>query len=147
MQTASPMTKTHAPSNAGEASKEPARHGCPLAQVDGDRVVLLHQVDFRTGSARLDPTADIILRAVANVLIDRLEQSRARIEGHTDNAASNEQLSRARAIAVMKRLVDGGVAPERLEAVGMGSREPTESNDTLEGRRKNRRVEFRVIDW
>jgi outer membrane protein OmpA-like peptidoglycan-associated protein len=67
------------------------------------------------------------------------------IEGHTDSIgddASNLRLSQARAEAVRGWLMQQGIAPERLGAEGFGASQPRESNDTLEGRARNRRVEF-----
>ncbi len=72
-----------------------------------------------------------------------------RIEGHTDSVPistvrfpSNWDLSAARAVAVARRLQEGGVAPQRIEAVGMGEYRPLDGNDTAAGRARNRRVEI-----
>jgi OOP family OmpA-OmpF porin len=69
------------------------------------------------------------------------------IQGHTDNtgpAEYNLMLSQKRAESAMNYLVDKGVDPARLTAKGYGFEQPVASNDTKEGRAKNRRVEFRV---
>ncbi len=68
----------------------------------------------------------------------------ANIYGHTDSVGTekyNQGLSLRRARAVVKYLVDRGVAPERLSAKGFGESRPATSNDTKEGRQQNRRVE------
>jgi len=68
-----------------------------------------------------------------------------RVVGHTDNVgsdASNNTLSIARADTVRDFLEDRGVSRSRIEAVGRGEREPIASNDTADGRAKNRRVEI-----
>ena len=65
------------------------------------------------------------------------------IDGHTDStgpAAYNMTLSERRAKAVMKYFVDKGVEAQRLTTKGFGSTNPAASNDTKEGRAKNRRV-------
>ena len=68
------------------------------------------------------------------------------VEGHTDNiggTASNQDLSVRRASAVRKALVDRyHITPARLSPSGYGESRPKETNDTLEGRARNRRVEL-----
>lgn len=67
------------------------------------------------------------------------------IEGHTDSVgdpASNRTLSQRRADAVRAALAERGVRPDRLETAGFGASEPRESNATVEGRARNRRVEL-----
>lgn len=67
------------------------------------------------------------------------------IEGHTDSdgaEATNLALSQSRAEAVMQYFIDNGIAPERLSALGKGESEPAASNDTPEGRDRNRRIEY-----
>jgi len=70
------------------------------------------------------------------------------VDGHTDNvgpAAYNVQLSERRANSVMKYFVDNGVEAERLTVKGFGLTKPAASNDTKEGRAKNRRVELTPV--
>jgi chemotaxis protein MotB len=75
------------------------------------------------------------------------------IEGHTDNQPikysgwkSNWELSSARALSVVHYLQDEkAIVPERLSAIGHGEYKPVESNDTKEGRAKNRRVEVVIL--
>ena len=102
-------------------------------------------VYFEFGSAQLQPESDIVLDQVVAVL-RRHPDWRLRIGGHTDdvgNEADNLSLSRQRAEAVRGALVrrlgqDGG----QLEAEGYGKSRPRESNATLSGRARNRRVEL-----
>lgn len=68
------------------------------------------------------------------------------IEGHTDSVgaeAYNQQLSQRRADAVLKYLVDGGIAANRLRAEGFGETQPVADNATADGRAQNRRVVLR----
>ena len=67
------------------------------------------------------------------------------VEGHTDStgsAAANQTLSEARSQAVVDKLVETGIARDRLTAAGKGQTSPIADNGTDEGRAKNRRVEF-----
>ncbi|HHW18203.1 MAG TPA: OmpA family protein, partial [Firmicutes bacterium] len=72
-----------------------------------------------------------------------------RVEGHTDNwpistdkFPSNWELSTARATNVVRFLIEeAGIQPERLQAAGYGEYHPIDSNDTPEGRQRNRRVD------
>lgn len=103
---------------------------------------------FGSGSAELAGEASIVLDKMA-MIIDRSGQS-VRVEGHTDNIpvrsgrfSSNWDLSTARATRVLMYLQElGGIPPGRLAAAGYGEFRPLTSNDTPEGRARNRRVEF-----
>lgn len=104
---------------------------------------------FQTGEASLQPAG----QAAISELVPMLMQTDARIsvEGHTDNIPistlqfpSNWELSSARASSVLRFLIDEGVQPERLRAIGYGDIEPIASNDSAEGRARNRRVEITV---
>ena len=69
------------------------------------------------------------------------------VEGHTDDrgpAAFNQQLSEKRAEAVKAELIANGVDASLIKTVGYGESKPVASNDTREGRAKNRRVEIKV---
>ena len=84
------------------------------------------------------------LRVVANNL-QAYPNSMIKILGHTDNTGSasyNEALSQRRADAVVNILIDNGVQPVRLQALGRGEDDPIENNLTAEGRAQNRRVEI-----
>ncbi len=70
------------------------------------------------------------------------------IAGYTDssgNPAKNVTLSRKRAEAVRDALIKAGANPDMLVAKGYGSADPIASNDTPEGRLRNRRIEFHVV--
>jgi OOP family OmpA-OmpF porin len=69
------------------------------------------------------------------------------LTGHTDNTGTpeaNQKLSLDRADAVSQMLVTGGVAADRITTAGYGQDRPIASNDTEEGRAKNRRLELTV---
>lgn len=101
---------------------------------------------FEVGSAQLSDSARAMVSQVARVLGD-YRSSVVSVFGHTDDsgdAAGNQRLSEQRALAVMRQLVDGGVASNRVLAVGLGSRRPLGENSTPAGREANRRVELRI---
>lgn len=73
-----------------------------------------------------------------------------RINGHTDSRGSdayNETLSKNRAQAVVEYLIEAGIAEDRLQSKGFGESDPIATNDTDEGRQKNRRTEFEIIEF
>jgi outer membrane protein OmpA-like peptidoglycan-associated protein len=70
------------------------------------------------------------------------------ISGHTDNLGStsyNQDLSKKRAEQVFNALVAGNVDKRRLNFIGFGDQKPIANNDTEDGRKSNRRIEFRVL--
>jgi len=73
---------------------------------------------------------------------------RLKITGHTDNIgseAANMKLSEKRARAVLREFVKLGIDESRFELDWKGESEPIDTNDTEEGRQRNRRIEFEVI--
>ena len=103
-------------------------------------------LNFETGSTKLTadsvPTVNslvAILKAYPVVVV--------RLEGHTDNtgdAAANKKLSLDRAVAVKEIMITGGIADARIGTDGYGEEKPIASNDSEEGRAKNRRTELVV---
>jgi outer membrane protein OmpA-like peptidoglycan-associated protein len=115
---------------------------------DGWLRAILTGVSFEIGSDQLTAESrPAIERAAA--LISRYPGARVRIAGHTDSMgdeAVNRALSLRRAQRVRQILVtDYGVDPDLIEAEGYGEDQPIASNDTLEGRRTNRRVEVYIL--
>ena len=105
---------------------------------------------FEQGEATLQKNAVKTLSAVAKVLQDGEEA--IEVEGHTDDIPiytpqfpSNWELSSARASSVVRLFIDQGVTAERLRAVGLASYHPIATNDTPEGRARNRRVTITVL--
>jgi len=99
---------------------------------------------FEFNSALLAPASDNGLALLSDVLKRHGDWS-VTIEGHTDSiggARPNQTLSERRAEAVRARLVAAGIAAARLKAVGYGAARPRETNSTIEGRARNRRVEL-----
>lgn len=107
-------------------------------------VTLPQDVLFATDSASVSGGSQSDLLAVATSL-NRYPQSTVNVIGHTDNtgdAAYNQDLSERRAQSVSSVLISGGVAPQRINAVGRGENQPVASNQTEAGRQQNRRVEI-----
>ena len=101
-------------------------------------------VSFAVGSATIDPRLRPVLDSFASGLGGQPNML-VRVVGHTDSTGSdaiNDPLSLRRAESVRNYLEDRGVGASRIEVAGRGSREPVASNDTAEGRAKNRRVEI-----
>ncbi len=108
--------------------------------------IVLRNVFFETASAALRPESMSELDRLAQMLTES-PTLKIQINGHTDNVGddnSNQLLSEARAKAVHDLLLSKSIAPERLQFKGFGENKPLESNDTPEGRARNRRTEFVV---
>ena len=136
------------PDEAGVPSDEPEKHGCPQAKIEGGQVKILDRIEFDTSKATLRESSLPILEAVLEILREHPEIAKLRIEGHTDNRGAvwfNTNLSRKRAAAVRKWLVEAGIDSARLTSVGLGPDDPIDDNATEEGRQNNRRVEFHIV--
>ncbi len=123
------------------------REGCPLAEIDGDQIVITDQVYFAFNKDEILDESFPVLDEVARVIQENPEFARIRVEGHTDSVASqqyNLDLSRRRAASVERYLSSKGVETRRLTHQGFGMRRPIADNATEEGRQLNRRVEFHI---
>ena len=103
---------------------------------------------FASSSANLRAKSNATLNQLAKVA-KGCSKGRIRVEGHTDStgrASFNKRLSERRAQAVAAYLTKAGVAKDRVEAVGYGQEKPVASNNTADGRAKNRRIEFTVVE-
>jgi len=121
--------------------------------IDRGRMViqLPQDVLFASGSATLGEEGRRTLAEVGTVLAE-LDDRTFQIEGHTDNVpianapfASNWELSSARALSVVRVLIDAGVAERNLSGAGYGEFQPVASNDDRDGRRLNRRIEIVML--
>lgn len=107
----------------------------------------LEIINFSTGSTQIPGYSTVFLDKAADVIKIAPSGTAIEIAGHTDNvgdSASNMTLSQQRADAVRDYLVQRGVPAEELTAKGYGDTRPVASNDTDEGRFRNRRIEFTV---
>jgi outer membrane protein OmpA-like peptidoglycan-associated protein len=104
-------------------------------------------ITFATDSSTIEPHFRPTLDRVADVL-DRNNRTYIDVYGHTDSTGSdayNQALSERRAGAVADYLISRGVESARLETLGYGETQPIASNDTIEGRAQNRRVEIKIV--
>ncbi|MFQ5588801.1 MAG: OmpA family protein [Nitrospiria bacterium] len=114
-------------------------------------VQILSKILFPSGSDHVTEEGKMVLTKVSGSL-KNIQDNKIRIEGHTDNVPigpglshkfpSNWELSTARATQVVRLLAKEQVNPDKLMAVGMAEYTPVASNDTPEGRQKNRRIEI-----
>jgi chemotaxis protein MotB len=131
----------------------------PDFRIVGDRFVFPSDVLFDSGSAELKPEAYEQIDKLATALRDiqgKIPPDIAwvmRVDGHTDihpiatpEFPSNWELSTARAIAVVRRLMQDGVPPEHLVAAGFGEYQPIDPATTEEAMRKNRRIELKLTE-
>ncbi|MBL8952071.1 MAG: OmpA family protein [Myxococcaceae bacterium] len=119
------------------------------AALTGTRVAISQQIQFELSRARILPESNFILDEVVDVLLRNPRVQQVRVEGHTDNVGSaevNQRLSESRAFAVMQYLIEKGVEPSRLRGEGFGPTRPIADNATEEGRAKNRRVQFEIVE-
>lgn len=119
----------------------------PLEPIKSGKKVVLKNVFFETASYDLKKESEVELKKLARLL--RANPSlKIEIGGHTDNvgdAAANQRLSQNRAKAVYDYLGKLHIDLTRLSYKGYGENQPIGSNDTEEGRAKNRRTEFKVL--
>jgi outer membrane protein OmpA-like peptidoglycan-associated protein len=109
-------------------------------------IVNMSDVLFDTGSSTLKPATREKLAKISGIVLAHPGLT-LQIEGHTDSVGSdqmNQQLSERRADSVRDFLIEQGVAGSSVTAKGFGKTQPVASNDTAEGRQKNRRVELVV---
>lgn len=115
------------------------------------RLDVVDEILFDSGEATLKPEGRAVLEKIVSVLASSKRQ--IRVQGHTDNVtiagrlaqtfATNWELSAARAVNVVRFLQDGAhVDPVLLSAAALSEYHPRESNETPEGRQKNRRIEI-----
>lgn len=104
------------------------------------------KIRFDSGRATIDADSMGLLDRLIETAL-RCPTANIEVAGHTDSAgeaAANKILSEKRAQAVAEYLVKAGLPTDRLQAVGYGSQQPVATNDTDEGKAKNRRIEFLV---
>jgi len=113
------------------------------------QIIIDSVIHFEFDKANIRPQSFPILDDVASVIKQNPDIKRVMIEGNTDSVGSdayNQKLSERRANSVKTYLTNKGINPGVLDSVGYGESRPVATNDTAEGRAKNRRVEFKVVE-
>lgn len=119
----------------------------PKVEVKDEKIELKEKVNFEFAKADLLPASKTLLDEVAKIMKEHPEIEEVRIEGHTDNEASdnyNLKLSDKRAAAVREYLITQGVDGKRMKSKGFGESKPIADNKTPDGREQNRRVEIHI---
>lgn len=133
--------------SAKTSSLEPQKVEIKLMPLESGTKFELRNVFFETGKFELKSTSTNELNYIVEILKSN-PSLKILVAGHTDNVGNevnNKLLSDNRAQSVMKYLIEKGIGADRLTAKGFGSSKPLISNDTEEGRAKNRRTEIEIL--
>ncbi len=120
-----------------------------LQKVEVGKKVVLNNIFFDVGKATLRPESYAELGILKKLLVEN-PSLKVEISGHTDNTGSNQlnqTLSENRAKAVVEYLVTQGIEQSRMRYAGYGESQPIATNETAEGRQKNRRTEFKILEF
>jgi|GEM_PF-1366414 len=123
----------------------PTRH----VNVRANKIEIDEKIQFEHDKATILAVSHGLLNEVIQVMKENPQIKKVLIEGHASSdgdAAHNMKLSDERAKAVMKYLVENGIDKNRLNAKGFGATQPIADNKTEDGREKNRRVEFTILE-
>lgn len=118
-----------------------------LVEMKPGNIIPLNNIFFDTGKAELRSESSPELDRLVTTLNEEPKMT-IEVRGHTDNTGSNEinnKLSQDRADAVREYFISKGIEPDRIASKGLGETKPIATNDTEEGRQKNRRVEFVIV--
>jgi outer membrane protein OmpA-like peptidoglycan-associated protein len=132
----------------GADASESVSLEAPLNKLRPGNKMVLNNIFFDTDSYALRPASKVELGTLVKQLMIN-SNIRVEIGGHTDNVGSDEEnrrLSEQRAQTVVSYLIEAGIETSRLVAKGYGETEPIASNDSEDGRSKNRRTEMKIIE-
>jgi outer membrane protein OmpA-like peptidoglycan-associated protein len=127
---------------------EPIEVDFEIKPIEVGKSYKLNDVYFPTNSFELNDESRNVLDGFV-VFLQENPKIKVSVEGHTDNVGREEdnlKLSADRARAVYEYLISGGVSADRLSYHGFGEEKPVASNDTPEGRAKNRRTVFVITE-
>jgi outer membrane protein OmpA-like peptidoglycan-associated protein len=127
---------------------EPIIINIELEKATAGSMAVLNNIFFDVDKFDLKPKSLPELKKVVRFLQEN-PKLRVEVSGHTDNSGSteyNKQLSQKRALAVYDYLTQMGIAKNRVIPYGYGPDKPVATNESEEGKRQNRRIEFKLID-
>lgn len=131
-----------------EAGERPVK--TKRVRVRADRIEIAEKIQFKANEAVIEDVSFPLLEEIATVIRENSHIRKLRVEGHASSegdASVNQALSEARAEAVKKHLVTNGKVDEAvLDAEGYGASRAIADNESEEGREKNRRVEFNIVE-
>lgn len=119
-----------------------------LTPIEKGQSITLNNIFFDTGKFDLKKESEAELNRLVEILLKNT-QLKIEISGHTDgrgNEQANMTLSQNRANSVVNYLISRGISKDRLTAKGYGPHKPIADNQSEEGRQKNRRVEFKILE-
>jgi len=131
-----------------DSDRNTERKDLSLVPIEREATVVLNNVFFDFDRAVLKPESYPELNRIVELMDDRTSLA-IEISGHTDAIGTesyNLGLSQRRAQAVYNYLVEKGVSRDRLNVKYFGENQPVQTNETIEGRRANRRVEFKITN-
>ena len=135
---------------AGVAPAPPPPPAPPArVEVRDNKIEIHEKIQFDYDKATIKPESFSLMNEIADVITKNPQIKRIRIEGYASSeggAKHNLKLSDDRAKSVMKYLTEHGIAQAELSAIGYGVEHPLADNTTEEGREKNRRVEFTILE-
>lgn len=118
--------------------------------VEENRIAINEKIEFDFNKATIRPESDSLMQEIISVIKENPHIKKIAIEGHTSSEGSdsyNLKLSDKRAKAVMDYLVKKGELPkEMFSAKGFGEKKPIADESTEDGKEKNRRVEFNIVE-
>lgn len=133
-----------------ELKEQTAGSGIDVTETDNGSAILVNLPDgvtFAVDSTEISPAFQSTLNEIANSMV-KYPDSLVDVYGHTDSTGSdtyNQGLSERRARAVSDYLAMRGVSNARIRWQGFGESQPIASNDTIDGRARNRRVEIKIV--
>jgi len=117
-----------------------------VCQKNFNKLLSKQKIEFEIGKSTVKAKNQLLLKGLADISF-LCPNAKMDVIGHTDNRGNdlkNRELSKARAKAVIAKLFQLGIPLDQMSAVGKGESEPLFTNETADGRAKNRRIEFKV---